>query len=503
VLNALAALQPAELTPLLELLLMPISSSFKQPGQQQQGEAAGHTAAATAGIDAEAAAALQEVNSCRLIPAPWWSNHLVNSPLDWWLTAVDRSTLAAQPLRRRQGFLNAFEDLLGHLGYQLQPLLPALLAITLQLLQTATTGMQAQQQDAAAAAAAEAGEAAATVDAQSREEGRAVRSQCLRLLAQVFNRFPATLDLNPLWPGFFAAAEPLMSRLAPEAAGAPPPALLAAVEALAANPGLARVLGDLPSQQLEPQDASSSGLAAAPQAMDLDHQQQQQQEDERLGLQWPAGKQPGWAAQGLGGQLLCSCIRVLGSKGCSEASRSAALSVVEACLALQPQQLLAAVLMRWTPLLLVELKASVEAVLVAAAAAGPNKGDKRRVSCAAVTKAGTVAPKDLACVLSPCCSPLFIFLSCPDHSVYTCLQINSSLLLHCRVQTGVGCPAPSAPQSTASWHCCNSWASTAVTPKQPPALLLHLWHCYSPPTAAAVAAAAAAGRVGGWASELR
>jgi hypothetical protein len=382
VLNALAALQPAELTPLLELLLMPISSSFKQPEQQQQGEAVIHAAAA-AGVDEEAAATLQEINSCRLIAAPWWSNHLVNSPLDWWLSAVDRSTLAAQPLRRRQGFLNAFEDLLGHLGYQLQPLLPALLAITLQLLQTAAAGLQAQQLDAAAAEAGEAAAAAAAVDAQSREEGRAVRSQCLRLLAQVFNRFPSTLDLNPLWPGFFAAAEPLMTRVAPESSGAAPPALLAAVEALAANPGLARVLGDLPSQQLEPQDASSSGVAAAPHAMELDpHQQQQQQDDddEASGLQWPAGQQPEWAAKGLGGKLLCSCISVLGSKGCSEASRSAALSVVEACLALQLQQLLAAVLLRWTPLLLMELKASVEAVLVAAAAAGPNKGDKRRVS---------------------------------------------------------------------------------------------------------------------------
>jgi hypothetical protein len=115
--------------------------------------------------------------------------------------------------------------------------------------------------------------------------------------------------------------------------------------------------------------------------LDPDQQQQQQQDDEALGLKWPAGKQPEWAAKGLGGKLLCSCISVLGSKGCSEASRSAALSVVEACLTLQPQQLLAAVLLRWTPLLLVELKASVEAVLVAAAAAGPNKRDKRQVSC--------------------------------------------------------------------------------------------------------------------------
>jgi U3 small nucleolar RNA-associated protein 20 len=369
VLNALAALQPAELTPLLELLLMPISSAFKQPGQDEAAEAA------AAAVDAEAAATLQEINSCRLIPAPWWSNHLVNSSLDWWLTAVDRSALAAQPLRRRQGFLNAFEDLLGHLGYQLQPLLPALLAITLQLLQTAAAGLQAQQQDAAAASDAS---GAAAADAQSREEGRAVRSQCLRLLAQVFSRFPSTLDLNPLWPGFFGAAVPLMARLVPESVGAAPPALLAAVEALAANPGLARVLGDLPSQQLEPQDASSSGLA-----MDVDSQQQQQQqgEDPGFSMQWPPGQQPHWAAEGLGGKLLCSCIRVLGSKGCSDASRSAALSVAEACLALQPPELLAAVLLRWTPLLLVELKASVEAALVAAAAAaGPNKGGRGRVS---------------------------------------------------------------------------------------------------------------------------
>jgi hypothetical protein len=170
-----------------------------------------------------------------------------------------------------------------------------------------------------------------------------------------------------------------MTRVAAESAGAAPPALLAAVEALAANPGLARVLGDLPSQQLEPQDIpSSSGAAPASQAMAVDSEQQQQQDED---MSWPDGQTPSWAAQDLGGKLLCSCISVLGSKTCSEASRSAALSVVEACLALQPPLLLSAVLLRWTPLLLVQLKASVEAVLVAAAAAGPNKGGRGRVGC--------------------------------------------------------------------------------------------------------------------------
>jgi U3 small nucleolar RNA-associated protein 20 len=183
----------------------------------------------------------------------------------------------------------------------------------------------------------------------------------------VFSRFPAALDFNPLWPAFFEAVAPLMPRLLPEAAAVQPPPLLAAAAALAAAPGLARVLGNLPSvQQQTLADEGSAmqveqGLAAAVEP-----------------LTWPEGcSQPAWAAQGLGGALLSACFAVLSARGCSEGSRDAALSVAEACLALQPPQLLGAVLLPWTGQLLGDLRASIESVLTAAAVAGSSGGRTR------------------------------------------------------------------------------------------------------------------------------
>lgn len=326
---------------------------------------------------------VEEIDAVRLIPAPWWSKQLVNGGLGWWLTAVDRSKLAAQPLRRRQGFLNAFEDLLGHLGFRLQPLLPPLLAITLHLLEQACSSLQQQQQDGGSTPAA----TTAATAAEVREEGRALRSQTLRMFAQVFSRFPAAVDFNPLWPGFFRAVAPLMmQRLVPEAVAAAAPPLLAATAALAAAPGLARVLANLPSEQQQQQDPAGGTdvmqVDATPAAAAAGDRQQQSL------TTWPQGPgcpQPAWAADGLGGKLLSSCFAVLSAKGCSEATRDAALSVAESCLALQPPALLSAVLEPWTVQLLQELRASIEGVLMAAAAAagggrgrggGPRGGGK-------------------------------------------------------------------------------------------------------------------------------
>ena len=96
------------------------------------------------------------------------------------------------------------EDLLDHLGHRLQPLLPALLAITLRLLQQATApvaeqqrqqqehqqhsclqGQHGSEQQAPAeeepAASREGSVPARPEDDRSRE----IRSSCLKLLAQV------------------------------------------------------------------------------------------------------------------------------------------------------------------------------------------------------------------------------------------------------------------------------------------------------------------------------
>lgn len=46
------------------------------------------------------------------------------------------------------------------------------------------------------------------------EEGhREVRSLALRLLAQIWRRFPGGCDYASLWPRFFEAAQPLVPRL--------------------------------------------------------------------------------------------------------------------------------------------------------------------------------------------------------------------------------------------------------------------------------------------------
>jgi hypothetical protein len=285
-------------------------------------------AAAAAAAAREAVAAM---DAARLIPAPWWSKHLVNGDLDWWLTAVDRSKLAQQPLRRRQGFLNAFEDLLGHLGFRLQPLLPPFMAITLHLLEQACSSLQQQQQQGGEGGTAAA--AAAPPMGELREEGRALRSQTLRIFTQIFSRFPTSVDLNPLWPGFFRAVQPLMGRLVPEAAAAAAPPLLAATAAMAAVPGLARVLANLPSsqQQQQQQQQGVEGARGVPSSMQVDGDTSAAAAAAATAaaaeesLSWPTDPssppKPSWAVEGLGGQLLSSCFAVLAANNCSEGTR--------------------------------------------------------------------------------------------------------------------------------------------------------------------------------------
>ena len=48
--------------------------------------------------------------AARLLPVPWWMVHLGSQPLDWWLAAVHPDGVAAQPARRKVGFLNACKD---------------------------------------------------------------------------------------------------------------------------------------------------------------------------------------------------------------------------------------------------------------------------------------------------------------------------------------------------------------------------------------------------------
>lgn len=50
---------------------------------------------------------LAAADAVRLLPVPWWLPHLGSEPLEWWLAAVHPQGVAAQPARRKVGFLNA------------------------------------------------------------------------------------------------------------------------------------------------------------------------------------------------------------------------------------------------------------------------------------------------------------------------------------------------------------------------------------------------------------
>ncbi len=407
VLNALAALRPVELRPLLELLLLPLSAAFATPSEATADTAA---AAGSAGVtlevgthlEREVLRELEAMDSCRLLPVPWWSPALVTQSLEWWLATVGEARLSQQPLRRRLGFLNTFEDLLQHLGHQLLPLLPPLLAITLQLLSAATAPVREQQQDAAAAAvdgsdgssnsndaymngekqSAAVGVKNSAVGAEPvvdhKEGSREIRSSCLKLLAQVFTRFPAAVDLNPLWPLFFHSVDPLMERLQQEAVAAVAPPLLQCVVAVAAAPGLARVLGDLPSKQEIVVDSggeeADQGLGGV-QHMDVDQGLGGEDKGVEVLEGWGEDGEAAWAAGGAGGKLLSSCVKMLGTKGCSEGTRGAVLQLVESLLQLRSKVLLKRVLLPRSGLLLQTLRVAVAEVL--AGATGGRQGGGR------------------------------------------------------------------------------------------------------------------------------
>lgn len=74
---------------------------------------------------------------CRLFILPWWADHLGNEDLEWWMKAINTQKLSELPLRVKQGFLNATEDLLRHLGHQIQDFLPEICSFLIHLLETA------------------------------------------------------------------------------------------------------------------------------------------------------------------------------------------------------------------------------------------------------------------------------------------------------------------------------------------------------------------------------
>jgi U3 small nucleolar RNA-associated protein 20 len=110
VLNFLSGLEALELRPLLELLLEPLAPAFAAPEDAAEPpskrrrlgpEPAARAGGAGGAQEAAAAEELAALDSCRLLPAPWWAQHLGSRGLAWWLAAVDADALAALPLRLR------------------------------------------------------------------------------------------------------------------------------------------------------------------------------------------------------------------------------------------------------------------------------------------------------------------------------------------------------------------------------------------------------------------
>ena len=184
ILNALAALEPLELAPLLELFLEPLAAVFDRRAE----------AAAAAALAARTGAALPDADPVRLghtfldratrvtpqqlasphhpraalilatspvsqtpdslpiMPTPnpqallglqphWWARYLAAGDAAFWLALISPSALAAAPLRRRQGLLNTLGDLLAHLGFRIAPFLPLLASLATLLLQGACAAL--------------------------------------------------------------------------------------------------------------------------------------------------------------------------------------------------------------------------------------------------------------------------------------------------------------------------------------------------------------------------
>ena len=119
--------------------------------------------------------------------------------------------------------------MLQHLGHRMQPYLPAMLAITLVMLRGATTSVAAlsslpMEVDTASAQLKDMNDAEdddndVEQEQQVDERDREVRVSALRLLAQVWERFPSACGLyGAAWGPFLEAVEPLIPRLAAEAA---------------------------------------------------------------------------------------------------------------------------------------------------------------------------------------------------------------------------------------------------------------------------------------------
>ena len=183
ILNFLAGLDGPELRPLLLLVLGPLGTAFVP--DMVAGDAA--TASVASDIQPWAIRTTQQ-----LFEEQGWGSELGQRGCEWWLRHIDMGTLGALPARTCLGFLNAAADLLRHLGHRLEAFLPELGTLLVLLLGSAGN------------------------EHGKRKHVAEERQRALRLLAEIWRRFPGTVGWTPLWPVFFTSVAPLMPRMRAE-----------------------------------------------------------------------------------------------------------------------------------------------------------------------------------------------------------------------------------------------------------------------------------------------
>lgn len=192
ILNFLSGAEPQELRTLLELFLHPMDSVFCKAITLN-----------STNIEKE-----RNMRSLGFFGNSWWKALLGHQTGDFWIACLDGLALQSQPLRRRIGYLNAFEDLLKHLGHRLKCYLPELVSLLLVMFEEEMNSCETHHSPGKDKSFVEGTE----TDIQS-EGSKEVRVRCLRLISSVLERFPEAIDYSFLWQRLLTSCNPLMERL--------------------------------------------------------------------------------------------------------------------------------------------------------------------------------------------------------------------------------------------------------------------------------------------------
>ena len=306
ILNFLSAANPEELRPLIELFLQPLDPVFVSPRDDRNDARIYHGKPSI------------YCSGLGLSGTSWWRRSLGDRSGEAWLSSIDVDALHSQPLRRRIGYLNAFEDLLKHLGYQVQQYLPELLSLLLVLLEGAARNLMAPTSTAPAttvtasngADGMDIDEDKVLEDDRSRMErlegSKEIRNRCLRIIASVLERFPRGADFGFLWQRLFEAVAPMLEKLCSDvSATSRCPAVMELCSSLLSSPRLMPVVANC--DMVSPEDTLEEGMAP---------------------LLRPSTAR--WAKeQNFGADLLSMCLKSLSSPVCAEPPRNVMLTALE------------------------------------------------------------------------------------------------------------------------------------------------------------------------------